>query len=770
MGLEHHMRTPPLRTDSAHRSFSTSGDETKKRHTPGSRTTSFLNWRNASSPGADSSSTRGSENGRSPMPSPSATSLQTSAYSSRSFPSALDVKANPSSIPHERFGRPISEMAKDDHPLIADQLENELKDISTELAMSIRRELDLEDMVERLQLEAPQPPHFSTHRTSDYFSDSGLSVRYHGSDVGVKADEMEKIKREAEQQRAQLKVELSQKWLDERARRKALESHVQLLEDQVTESRHEQMDTSGIMARARELEMALGDARRRLTEERQIKENFEDLSIALRCDLEHHRDERDNLRDEVVPQLKTQLDGLESSAAEAQKLSYDFARMQQELQALRNENATLNARKIQQEMQQNATSISSIAEESEPEPSSRHSFGQLSSLHLSRSNSLAHVRGHPRTGGFARSGSLSRSNSIGGPRSPMESKEFLADRLKDIEFQRDALHSALKSLLTRQDYQSRKYERRIQLLEIERDRALQSGSPRKLGYENEVRGLREEINYLRLRTDEALTQKWQCEKGLSGLKMDLDRSEQETSSLRTILREHDIAIPEQPSSSLQQAYNQLQQDRKQVEEWTNGGSELTRSLEEEQRLADQLRESAERSEALASQVRQQLTTNFSLRTRLADAIGKGESNQQASAAQINELQNKLRKLEDTVTLAQQQSEAAVTKHEEEVRIIQESHNHHLLRIKAGSRTPTLHQPSTRSPLSPMFAIGRRSPKLDKTSSGFGMTLHQALRTEYLEQKVMELEKALGIADKEMEDVVGRMNVAQIGVAELQSER
>ena len=42
--------------------------------------------------------------------------------------------------------------------------------------------------------------------------------------------------------------------------------------------------------------------------------------------------------------------------------------------------------------------------------------------------------------------------------------------------------------------------------------------------------------------------------------------------------------------------------------------------------------------------------------------------------------------------------------------------------------------------------------------------------EFLKQRVIELEAALVDADKEMEEVVGRMNIAQIEVMELQNER
>lgn len=113
------------------------------------------------------------------------------------------------------------------------QLENELREISSELAGSIRREMELEDLVERLQLDASAATD-ANRRTSDYFSDSGTSsVKYPLTDSGSRVEDVEKIKRAAEQERAQLKVELSQKWQEERSRRHAFESHVQLLEGQV---------------------------------------------------------------------------------------------------------------------------------------------------------------------------------------------------------------------------------------------------------------------------------------------------------------------------------------------------------------------------------------------------------------------------------------------------------------------------------------------------------------------------------------------------------
>lgn len=750
--------------DSLPRSFSQHSLDPKKPQTPGSKITSFFGWKQNVSPDTESSGTEISDNGRSPLPSPLIASPQTSSYSARSHPPAGDAaKGNNTPPPNGNFGGPITQHHKTDSEMSSKvgQLEGELREISAELAGSIRREMELEDLVEKLQLEMGQGPD-TTNRTSDYFSDAGIgSLRPVGEN---KSDDIEKIKRDSEQQRAQLKMDLSQKWLDERARRKELESHVSLLEDQVSRFRQGQTENSNVASKARELETSLEDVRRRLAEERQLKENFEDLLTALRVDLERQRNERDNLRDEIVPQLKAQIARVQPSS----EPTYDFARMQQEIQALKQENAALSsARKLQQDVPR----FNSIAEEGEVVPVRPISVSQKSVSGLSRSNSLAQASPRsPGFGGLARSNSLSRSNSVTA-RNASEPRESLVDRMKDIELQRDTLHAAVKSLLLRQEYQQREYTKRLQLLEAERDKAMQANSTRKAGYESEVRGLRGEINYLRQRADEALQQKLQTEKGLGGLKMDLDRNKQETSSMRVLLQKRDSTAPEHLSSSLQQAYSQLQQDRKQVEAWQP--TETSRSLEEERKLANQLEESAKRSESLNAQVRMQLETNASLRDRLTSAVTRGEQNQQASTGQINDLQSRLRKLEDTVTLAQAQSETGMMKHEEEIRVVTASHNAQLSRVKAGLRTSTpLLSPAKlpRTPLTPMFANGGRSPKLDKTTTGPGMALSQALKTEFLEKKVSELESALSEADKEMQEVVQRMNSAQIEVGDLQTER
>lgn len=579
--------------------------------------------------------------------------------------------------------------------------------------------------------------------------------------------------------------------------------------------------------RLKELETTCEDLRRKLSEEKQIRENFEDLLTALKGDLETSHNERDNLRDEIVPQLKARVEGLEAQAAEHEKLTYEQTKMTQELQTLKKENTTLiNAQRLQMEMNQ----FNSISEEDSIGsisnlPKSRSSImsiggvGGLSGLGglggLKRSNSVAH------TGKTARSsGGLSRANSV----KTTESRDTLAERVKDIELQRDSLHRALKSLLERQEHQNRENEKKIRQLEMERDRALNQ-SPRRQGYDKEVASLREEINTLRRRADEAIEQKWQCEKGLGGLKMDLDRAEQEIGSLRSLLQEKDILIKRsstdsRPGSShatsetlersyrdLQSAYTASLERIKHLEISASGDEATARAMEQlerslsdaiserdvvkqeleavreqseslrdsekvhlqdEMQLADELRESAKRVEELAGQVRLQLASNNTLRQRLAEAIERGEKEQKANTQKITFLQTKLKALEDQLMAAQNISEIRIAHHEDEIRDLKESHNIQLTRVKSELRSPRSFGPKT--PMSPLFANATKVPRLSITTSGKGMSVSEDSQVEFLKQQVVNLEAALSEADKEMEEVVGRMNIAQIEVMELQNER
>lgn len=779
--------------------------------------TSFFSWKgSASAPVAENSPTSLSDKSHSPGPSPRFPSPRSFSSSTKSVPHSIDTsKANAATsyFTHPRHPLPPLTPAMS---MKMEEMEEELREISAELAASIRREMELEDEVERLQLEGPTALEPS-RRTSDYFSDSGTSsVRYPLSENGNKADAVEKIKRRSEQEVAQLKLDTSQKLQDERARRKAMEAHIKSLEEQLENVDRSLTKPEAVPARIRELEVALEDNRRRLQEERQHKENYEDLLTALRGDIEHHRNERDNLRDEIVPQLRARVEGLETEAADLQKLTYEQTKMQQELQALKNENNLLRTPRFK-----------TIEEED--------GVVQTPRTGLSRSSSLA--RGTASAKSLARSGSLRRSSTI--LAKDQESRESLSERVKEIEAQRDSLHQALKSLLDRQKHQNREHEKRVRILEQERDRALEAHSPRRRGYEAEVKGLRHEMNELRRRADDALEQKWQCEKGLGGLKKDLDRAEQETSSLRTLLHEHDILVPEElgnsavvtadtqaTSTSLERAYKELQATQalsvarlrelkgiipsgdedattartmdmliktmseaeaerdlaqKQAETYRAQATSLQEAKDfhesENANLAAQLRASADRMEALASQVRHQLESNSGLRARLAEAVGRGEREQKASATRINNMQSKLRALEDHLMIAQQHSEEVVQMHEEEVKELRDSHNLQLQRLKP-LRSPTVtlfptsnmsSKMSPRSPWSPMV-LGAKSPRLGRTSSGIGMTMNEAMKTEVLEKRVKELESALKEADKEMQEVVQRMNQAQIESMELQSTR
>jgi len=760
MGLKPGERPAPLRMDSIN---SIRSMDAKKPQSPGGKFTSFFMRKPQASPGADSGVTDISE-GRSPMPSPNMQSEHGSAVStSNSYFNFGRTNTAGSQGSQGSVDYP-STMQRSSADARSNVLEAELKEISVELANSIRRELDLEDLVERLQSDNPQP--IPADRTSDYFSDSGTSsLRASGNDLSAK-DEIDKIKRDSEQQRAQLRLDLSQKWQEEMTQRKTLESHLHTLEGELSRTRRSSNDTAGSSGKTKELKTQLDDARRKLQEERQLKENFEDLLAALRAELEQHRSQRDNLRDEVVPQLQARLEGLESSLVESQRTPYDVTKLQQEIQHLKDENAALvSAREMERGM--NRGSMQFIAEEEDFVVTPRMSTQMPKIGGLSRSNTITGSRAN--RGSLARSGSLSRTNSSAArPGQSTETPENAAEKLKSVEQQRDALHNTVRYLLRRQELQRKQFSKRTRILEAELDRAQNTTpSPRKAGYEREVRVLRSEINTLRKRADDALDQKWQCEKNLAGLKMDLDRNKQETASLQRILQDKgsDPDVQGLISTTLENAVVEMQKDRARIQE-------SSAQIQQEEQLTEQVVEFATRSEALAIQVKKQLQSNAALRARLQDAVENGESYQHVSADQIVELQAKLRKLEDSISGAQITSETAVMKHEEELRVLKASHNAQLMRaLSTSNKSPAnLLTPTAKSPLSPMFANSKKSPRLDQTSTGPGMALHEALRTEYLEHKVTELEKALADTESEIGNIVGKMNEAQVNVAELEAAR
>jgi chromosome segregation ATPase len=687
------------------------------------------------------------------------------------------------------------------------EMEDELKAISSELAASIRREMDLEDLVDRLQeqINTNQTP---GRRTSDYFSDSGYSSAK-ASDYDQSREEIEKITRKSEQEKATLRLELTNKVQDERAKRKALDQQIKELVEKTSQIDLVAMNSLDANGRLKELETTCEELRRKLAEERESKTNFEDLLSALKNELQGTSNERDNLRDEIVPQLRARVEGLESEAAEYANLTYESSKMQQELQTLKQENTNLRR----------TSRIEDV-----PTRASRAFSGGLS-----RSNSVATgmTRG-PRTGGI----SLSRSNSVKGGQ--VESREALAERLKDVEAQRDALHNALKNLLERQEFQNRENLKKIRVLESERERLLTS-SPKKAGFEKEISSLRTEINVLRRRAEDALEQKWQVEKGLGGLKMDLDKAEEEIASLRALLAEKDILIPPSigrssnssnssgilgvpvTSDSLRSAYQELQASytealdrikKLELETGNEPSSEKTKlaierlerslasavserdaarkeasalmqkynglaageakNMESERVLADELSESAHQIEQLASQVQQQLAANAELRNRLSDAVARGDNERKANYSRIAELQEHLSSLEEQLVSAQSASEDRVARHEEEIARLKEAHNEQLRRMDGNHGLGGMRSSALKSP---RMLSNRNSPLFARTSSIMqAKSFEEEAQIKTLKANVVELEKALADAETEMQEVVAKMSTAQIEVLNLQEER
>lgn len=682
-----------------------------------------------------------------------------------------------------------------------EEMEDELKAISVELASSIRREMDLEDLVDRLQSEVnnPQAP---GRRTSDYFSDSGYSSAKF-SDYDQSKEEIERIQRHAEQEKASMRLELTNKLQDERSRRNELDQQIKELAEKASQIDMAQINSEDANNRLRELEHTCEDLRRRLSEEVQVKSNFEDLLSVLKVELQSTTNERDNLRDEIVPQLKAKLDGLEAEASEYVNLTYESSKMQQELEVLRQENKALKASGQQ------------------PRPEVR---ARSSTTRIARSSSVtaaSFVLQKAPTGM-----GLTRSNTV--KSGVTESREQLSERLKDVEAQRDALHNALKSLLERQEFQNRENEKKIKFLEVERDR-LVATSPRKAGFGKEVSNLRVEINVLRRRADEAAEQKWQVEKGLAGLKMDLDRAEGEVAALRGLLREKDILIPPSmarssvdkttlsvavTSESLEAAFKDLQLAYKdsllKIKELESNGPALAGDesiqlaiqrleqsltsavidrdaaredalaykdqleslanseaahLESERALADELHTSARRVEDLALQVQKQLSANSELRQRLADAISRGDADRKANADRITRLQSRLKNLEEQLQAAQAASEERVTRHEEQLRDLKEAQSSQLHRMSpspVGNGLRSSRNPSLSPMRSPLFP---RSPRVMPKQS-----VEDETQIDRLRVKVVELETALTNADSEMQDVIARMSAAQIEVLNLQEDR
>lgn len=685
-----------------------------------------------------------------------------------------------------------------------EELERELRQISSELAGSIRREMDLEDEVDRFRAEVSSftqdnPQEKENRRTSDYYSDSGASsLRFPLGDSDSKIEELEKMRRKAEQDKAQMQVEYAQRLAQELRQRKELEEQLHAIEQELQSRQETVLEEPDTDERVRELETYLDDTRRRLSQERQAKDNFEDMFAALREENKQHRNEAENLREEVLPQLRARIEGLEAEASELRSSQYEHARMQQEIQSLRAENRLL------QEAQNNSARFKSIAEDGEMPASNWPRAG------LTRSNSLARSSSH---GNLKRGGSLSRSGSVKEAREVRPRSDSVSgERLKDVEEQRDALHKALKNLLRRFEGQKKEHSKTMRRLMADRDRA-RNATPARTGYSREVQFLREEIGMLRRRADDALEHKWQAENNIGGVKMALDRAEQETRSLREYLAGRHSGLIRSPPriksqvgglgidlagnagetdepepelgeqerqamikvlrQSIQLAEHERDSALREAEAYRERARSLQSSddeqVDKEQELANELLAAASRMEQLAAQVQTHLQSNMELRQRLTYAVTKGEKQQCEATARITDMQSRLKDMEDNVMQAQQQSEAAFVGHEEDAKRLDEANSPQLARLH--TELPWSHSPAMKT-LSPMLAHGlfAKSPKLAQDGSSTAENLFEATKTATLERRVRELEAALSDADSEMKEVVERINSSQYEIAELQGER
>lgn len=211
-------------------SISDLNDETSKPRPTSSRLTSFFRWGSTSEQGGiGSPSTSVSERGPSPTPSPKTTGPSSYFSPLRAVPPAIDIpRANAAHNDGLQSDSGVSMVPPT--PSSVEAIEEEVRLVSADLAASIRREMELEDLVDRLQAEAAER-NGEGKRTSDYFSDAGTSTRYLDVETKLEVD-VDKMTRKAEQEIAKVRLEMVNKIQEERQRRKAIESHVKDLEEQ----------------------------------------------------------------------------------------------------------------------------------------------------------------------------------------------------------------------------------------------------------------------------------------------------------------------------------------------------------------------------------------------------------------------------------------------------------------------------------------------------------------------------------------------------------
>jgi len=533
-----------------------------------------------------------------------------------------------------------------------EELMDELRDVSAELASSIRREMDLEDELERFRSEPgiPNP----SRRTSDYFSESGTSsMKLPTADSQSKIEALETMRRKVEQEKARLKLAMAEKAETDMIQRRALEMHVQSLEEQLQGSKS-MMEDSGHFGTSQEeeLEISLAQTRQHLEEERQMKQQVEELLQQLRLDHEACLNERDNLKEETVPQLRARLEGLESESTDLQKLQYENSQLQQELQTTRNENQTLiEARRLQIEQTQR---FKSFAEEED---------------YVSMSPMASPRIGMTRSQSIARSRSLKRPGSmLASPNPSNQPPPLPSDSLKDVEDQRDALHMTLRTVLTRQEVLNRMHAKQVRILQIERDEALR-GLPSSSSLNQQIQKLRTNFTSLRQRADEASEQKWQCEKGLSGLRMDLERTQQETEAMKAT-NNRDATMAMAVEGSMTEQHNAAQQIV-QLEETLRAAEEkmATVSAQCEEALAKQeehvrtLKE-AELEKRTRKIGRMTMADKRSLgphKKAMLESLREGMTDAEGCVKEFGELGNAVQSLENVVVKAEHEIQGLMSR-------------------------------------------------------------------------------------------------------------
>ena len=212
----------------------------QRQNSASTKISSFFGWKannntyNGSSPIAETSPTTISDRSSindSPNGAHTHATSVSSHYTTKPMPAAIDIpRANAPAVALFSGGSIPQAPPTPAMSIQVEGLEEELKDLSEELANSIRREMELEDQLERLQAEGPNALD-KDKRTSDYFSDSGLSSSRDQDDP--RAEEVRKMKRQSAQEKVHLKVNVSQRVQEERNKRKALEEHVKNLETHI---------------------------------------------------------------------------------------------------------------------------------------------------------------------------------------------------------------------------------------------------------------------------------------------------------------------------------------------------------------------------------------------------------------------------------------------------------------------------------------------------------------------------------------------------------